>query len=130
MSNINRRDFMKSGISATAATAASLTIPTGNNSAQAQVNNGRKPNFVILFADDMGYGDWQRGGHPTIRTPNLNRMADQGVQMTQFYSGNPVCSHSRLACVPFPAPGAPSRMRFVDIRSLSGLTAPSHSPGA
>ncbi len=45
----------------------------------------------------MGYGDWSRGGHPTIRTPNLNRMADQGIQMTQYYSGNPVCSPSRAA---------------------------------
>ncbi|MBN2287859.1 MAG: sulfatase [Candidatus Glassbacteria bacterium] len=57
----------------------------------------RPPNFVILFADDMGYGDWDRGGHPTVRTPSLNRMADQGVRLTQFYSGNPVCSPSRAA---------------------------------
>lgn len=57
----------------------------------------KKPNFVILFADDMGYGDWNRGGNPTISTPNLNKMADEGVQMTQFYSGNPVCSPSRSA---------------------------------
>ncbi len=54
-----------------------------------------KPNFVILFADDMGYGDWNRGGNPTIHTPNMNRMANEGCQMTQFYSGNPVCSPSR-----------------------------------
>lgn len=57
----------------------------------------KKPNFVILFADDMGFGDWNRGGHPTIRTPNLNRMADEGIQLTQFYTANPVCSPSRSA---------------------------------
>ncbi|MEA2064055.1 MAG: sulfatase [Gemmatimonadota bacterium] len=57
----------------------------------------RPPNFVILFADDMGYGDWDRGGHPTISTPNMDRMADEGVRLTQFYSGNPVCSPSRSA---------------------------------
>ena len=57
----------------------------------------KKPNFVILFADDMGYGDWNRGGNPTIHTPNMNRMADEGVQMTQFYCANPVCSPSRSA---------------------------------
>ena len=45
----------------------------------------------------MGYGDWSRGGHPTIRTPNLNKMADEGVQLTQFYTANPVCSPSRAA---------------------------------
>ena len=55
------------------------------------------PHILIIFLDDMGYGDWTRGGHPTIRTPNLNRMADHGVQLTQFYSGNPVCSPSRSA---------------------------------
>ncbi len=67
------------------------------NAAVPADREGKKPNFIILFADDMGYGDWTRGGHPTIRTPNLNRMADEGVQMTQFYSGNPVCSPSRSA---------------------------------
>ena len=45
----------------------------------------------------MGYGDWNRGGHPTILTPNLNRMADEGVQLTQFYTASPVCSPSRAA---------------------------------
>lgn len=45
----------------------------------------------------MGYGDWGRAGHPTIRTPNLNRMAEQGVTLTQFYSGHPLCSPSRSA---------------------------------
>lgn len=55
------------------------------------------PNFVIIFCDDMGYGDMARTGHPTIRTPNLDRMADEGVIMTQFYSAAAVCSPSRAA---------------------------------
>jgi arylsulfatase A-like enzyme len=57
----------------------------------------RKQNFIILYADDMGYGDWEGGGHPTIRTPNLVRMAREGVTMPQFYSGCPVCTPSRAA---------------------------------
>jgi arylsulfatase A len=57
----------------------------------------QKPNFVIVLTDDMGYGDWNRGGNPTIQTPNLDRMAEEGIQFTQFYSGNPVCSPSRSA---------------------------------
>ncbi|MBN1293163.1 MAG: sulfatase [Candidatus Latescibacteria bacterium] len=80
----------------TAGAAASLPMLNFTN-VSAQSSKNRKPNFVILFADDMGYGDWTRGGHPTIKTPNLNRMADEGVQLTQFYSGNPVCSPSRSA---------------------------------
>ncbi|MBN2413177.1 sulfatase [candidate division KSB1 bacterium] len=55
------------------------------------------PNIVIIFVDDMGYGDMTRTGHPTIRTPNLDRMASEGVMMTQFYTANPVCSPSRAA---------------------------------
>jgi len=45
----------------------------------------------------MGYGDWSGGGHPTIRTPNLERMAAEGLTMSQFYAGNPVCSPSRAS---------------------------------
>lgn len=56
-----------------------------------------KPNFVLIVADDMGYGDWSGGGHPTIRTPNLERMAAEGLTMSQFYAGNPVCSPSRAS---------------------------------
>lgn len=54
-------------------------------------------NFVIIFVDDMGYGDIGNTGHPTILTPNLERMADEGVTMTQFYAGASVCSPSRAA---------------------------------
>lgn len=95
MADMQRRDFLKSlgcaglGLSGAAAAKAQQSGP--------RRKSGDKPNFVILFADDMGYGDWNRGGHPTIRTPNLNRMADEGIQLTQFYSGNPVCSPSRSA---------------------------------
>ena len=56
-----------------------------------------RPNLVILFADDMGYGDLGCYGHPTIRTPNLDRMAGDGMRFTQFYSAAPVCTPSRAA---------------------------------
>lgn len=54
-------------------------------------------NFVLIFVDDMGYGDVNRTGHPTIQTPNLDQMADEGVMMTQFYSVASVCTPSRAA---------------------------------
>ncbi len=53
------------------------------------------PNFVILFADDMGYGDLGTFGHPTIQTPNLDKMADEGQKWTQFYVAASVCTPSR-----------------------------------
>ncbi len=55
------------------------------------------PNVVILFADDLGYGDLACFGHPTIATPNLDRMADEGLRLTQFYVGECVCTPSRAA---------------------------------
>ena len=58
---------------------------------------GRMPNFVILFADDLGYGDLSSYGHPSIRTPNLDDMAAQGQRWTDFYVAAAVCSPSRGA---------------------------------
>ncbi|SRR5579883_2521832 len=54
------------------------------------------PNFVLILADDMGYGDLSCYGS-NIKTPNLDRMAAEGVLFRQFYSANPVCSASRAA---------------------------------
>ena len=56
----------------------------------------RPPNIVLIYADDLGYGDLGCYGSG-IRTPNLDRMAAEGVRFTQFYSANPVCSPSRAA---------------------------------
>lgn len=59
--------------------------------------NERRPNFVVIFCDDLGYGDLGCFGHPTIRTPNLDRMAAEGMKFTQFYSAAEVCTPSRAA---------------------------------
>jgi arylsulfatase A len=56
-----------------------------------------KPNIVILFADDLGYGDLGSYGHPYNRTPNLDALAAQGQRWTDFYVAAPVCSPSRGA---------------------------------
>jgi arylsulfatase A-like enzyme len=58
----------------------------------------QKPkNYIILFADDFGFGDSSLYGHPTIQTPQLERMAREGLKFTRWYSGNPICSPSRAA---------------------------------
>ncbi|HDZ15230.1 hypothetical protein LCGC14_0958500 [marine sediment metagenome] len=64
---------------------------------KAQNNGERPPNFVIIFADDLGYGDLGVFGHPTIKTPNLDRMAFEGQKWTNFYAGASVCTPSRAA---------------------------------
>lgn len=56
-----------------------------------------RPNFVVFLADDMGWGDCATYGHPLIKTPNLDKLASQGVKFTQCYSAAGVCSPSRSA---------------------------------
>lgn len=65
-------------------------------SAPVDVGN-KNPNVIIIFADDLGYGDLGCYGNPTIRTPNLDLMAQEGMKFTQFYVPSPVCSPSRSA---------------------------------
>ncbi|MDG2126269.1 MAG: sulfatase [Verrucomicrobiales bacterium] len=57
----------------------------------------KKPNIVIIFADDLGYGDLSCFGHPTIKTPNLDRLAANGQKWTSFYAAACVCTPSRAA---------------------------------
>jgi len=58
---------------------------------------GKKPNIVLMFADDMGYGDVAFNGHPTTKTPNLDFLSRNGKVMTQWYSGASLCTASRAA---------------------------------
>ncbi len=55
------------------------------------------PNVVIIFCDDLGYGDLACFGHPSIATPNLDRMAREGQKWTEFYAAACVCTPSRAA---------------------------------
>src|SRR5438105_2352426 len=57
----------------------------------------RKPNFVVILADDLGYGDLGCYGHPSIRTPNLDRMAAEGQKYMSAYVAASVCTPSRTA---------------------------------
>ena len=66
-------------------------------SAPAAVRAEKLPNLVIILADDLGYGDLTCYGHPSIRTPNLDRMASQGMRFTDFYVAACVCTPSRAA---------------------------------
>ncbi len=81
--------------------AAGLAIVAGGHAAtaadDAKPPNVKPPNVIIIFADDLGYGDLACYGHPTIATPNLDRMAREGLRFTQFYVGECVCTPSRAA---------------------------------
>ena len=58
---------------------------------------GTKPNFIVILADDLGYNDLGCFGSKLIKTPNLDRMASEGVRFTSFYVGASVCTPSRAA---------------------------------
>ena len=64
------------------------------------------PNFVVIFCDDLGYGDIGSFGHPIIQTPNIDRMAVEGQKWTQFYVADPVCT--------------PRTMRYGQVRVVVG----------
>ncbi len=57
----------------------------------------RPPNFVLIFVDDQGYCDLGCFGSPEIKTPNIDRMAAEGMKLTDFYVAAPLCSPSRAA---------------------------------
>lgn len=86
MTPISRRNFLGAAALTTAAT---MLSPR----AQAQA----KPNIVIIFTDDQGYNDLSCFGSTTIKTPNIDRIATEGMRFTDFYVAAPVCTPSRAA---------------------------------
>ena len=68
-----------------------------SESSSTESRMSRLPNVIVIVADDLGYGDTSGNGHPTIETPNLDRMAHEGQKWTQFYVAASVCSPSRAA---------------------------------
>ena len=70
-----------------------------------------RPNFLVILCDDLGYGDLACYGHPTIKTPHLDRLAAQGVRLTSCYASAPVCSPSRAGML---TGRTPSRLGIYD----------------
>jgi arylsulfatase A-like enzyme len=89
--DLNRRDFLKTvGLAA-----ASLAMPGQSVLSQQGFAGTRPPNFIIIFCDDLGYGDIGCFGSRKNRTPNLDRMAAEGTRFTSFYVTSGVCTPSR-----------------------------------
>jgi len=84
------------------------------------IHGGEAANFVLIFADDQGYQDVGCYGSPKIKTPNLDRMAAEGMRLTDFYVSAPVCSASRAALMT----GC-----YCDRVSLTGVLFPKNTTG-
>ena len=85
--HVARRDFLKTlGVGATA-----LALPAIEGCG----TSSRPPNIVFILADDLGYNELGCYGQEKIRTPNIDRLAAEGMRFTQHYSGSPVCAPSR-----------------------------------
>jgi arylsulfatase A len=84
---MDRRSFLFSSVASAALTACV--------SPQMAAVSGRKPNLIVVLADDLGYGDLGVFGNGVIRTPNIDRMAAEGVRLTTFYASANVCTPSR-----------------------------------
>lgn len=87
---VNRRDFLKTTGMAVSAAASSAAMPAAAARASAD-----KPNVIFIMADDLGWNELGCYGQEKIRTPNIDKMAAEGMRFTQYYAGSAVCAPSR-----------------------------------
>src|SRR5216117_3010922 len=74
-----------------------LVFFSTGNASRAADRSSNPPNVIIILADDLGYGDLACYGHPTFKTPNLDRMAREGARLTQFNTPAPFCAPTRAS---------------------------------
>jgi arylsulfatase A-like enzyme len=110
----NRRDFLK------AAGAASLAALLPVRARADEPKRPSPPNFIIIYCDDLGYGDLACFGHPKNKTPNLDRMALDGLRCSDFHTTASVCSPSRAALL---------TGRYQSRVGINGVLFPNHQNG-
>src|SRR5262245_41266751 len=102
-SSISRRGFTRTlGAAGVAAVATGSLTSSPVSAAEREFRAhrgglGRKPNLLVILADDLGWADLSSYGSPDIRTPHLDLLAGSGVRFTQGYSASAVCSPTRVA---------------------------------
>ncbi len=103
-----RRGLLRAGIGAFAGVAAAGAGPfrlSAAIAAAARTGGARGPNIVLILADDLGWCELGSYGQKKIKTPNLDRLARQGMRLTRHYSGSPVCAPSRCVLMTGKHPG-------------------------
>jgi arylsulfatase A-like enzyme len=88
---VTRREFVTTALAASAIAAAA---PRGFSP-----STSRRPNILFILADDLGYGDLSCYGRPDYETPNLDRLAREGVRFSNAYSASPLCTPTRCAFI-------------------------------
>ena len=91
---MKRRNFVRNACSAAVMSAPLARLMADTSGAEGSAG---KPNVVMIFTDDLGYGDLSSYGAIQYKTPNLDRMASEGMRFTDFYVSQAVCSASRAA---------------------------------
>ena len=86
-------------------------------SAAKEARPAPKPNIILIFVDDMGYGDLGCYGNPTNKTPNIDRLAAAGQRWTSFYSSGATCVPSRRGLMTGRHPALMGRVNWVNIRN-------------
>lgn len=117
---MNRREFIKTvGLGAV-----SLAVPGCANALKQVCGRDaiEKPSFVVIFCDDLGYADVGCFGAKGFKTPNLDRMAAEGIRFTDFYSAAPSCTPSRAALMTGCYPQRISLPKVLFPRSEDGIS--------
>ena len=86
---MDRRDFMKTTL------AAGASLLCGQKPAPARGERHAKPNIILIVLDELGYYELSCMGHPILQTPNIDRIAAEGMRFTQMLAGGPVCAPTR-----------------------------------
>jgi len=93
--NLKQR-YVPPGLAAVYVAAVSVSLLVASSSlARAADRPAEKPNIIFILADDLGYGDLGCYGQKRIKTPNLDRLASEGIRFTDYYAGSTVCAPSR-----------------------------------
>ena len=97
MGHQTRREFIQSiGLTAASVGASSL-LPSCTGMGQTTKISANRPNIIFILADDLGYGDLGCYGQTTIKTPNIDKMAAEGMRFTDHYAGTTICAPSRCS---------------------------------
>src|SRR3954470_15739240 len=98
-----------------------ISLAAAGNSVTAKVT-ARRPNVVVILADDMGYGDPSCYGGE-LATPNIDRLAHEGIRFQQCYVASPVCSPSRVGITTGQCPARHLIFSYLDSRKRAPLPA-------